>query len=107
MRSALVLLLVVCPATLRAEPPASVAAVRASHWSFRSVTKPALPAIKNGTWGRTPVDAFVLARLEAQGFAPAPEADRRTLLRRLSIDLTGLPPTPKEVEEARSDKSPE
>ena len=68
------------------------------HWSFIAPTRPALPAVKNEAWVRNPIDRFILAELEKRGLAPAPEADRRTLARRLSLDLTGLPPEPAEVE---------
>ncbi|MSR55025.1 MAG: DUF1553 domain-containing protein [Gemmataceae bacterium] len=77
------------------------------HWSFITPTKAALPTVKNEAWAKTPIDRFVLAKLEAAGLAPAPEADRRTLARRLSLDLTGLPPVPKDVEAFVNDKSPE
>ncbi len=69
-----------------------------AHWSFIPPTRPALPVVKDKDWVRTPIDAFVLTKLEAAGLKPAPEADRRTIARRLSLDLTGLPPTPEEVE---------
>ncbi len=101
MRPAAFLLLtaVFSTSTLRgAEPPPTVAAARANHWSFRAVSKPAGPTVKARDWVRTPIDAFVLARLEAEGLAPAPEADRRTLIRRVYFDLLGLPPTPEEVD---------
>ncbi|HTE21155.1 MAG TPA: c-type cytochrome domain-containing protein, partial [Armatimonadota bacterium] len=64
------------------------------HWSFLPVKRPALPAVKNRAWVRTPVDAFILAKLEQKGLKPAPPADRRTLIRRATFDLIGLPPTP-------------
>ena len=63
------------------------------HWAFTTPTRPTPPTVKNGDWVRNPVDAFILARLEAEGLTPAQEADKRTLIRRLSFDLTGLPPT--------------
>ncbi len=66
------------------------------HWSFVPVSKPAIPAVKNAAWLRDGVDVFILAKLEAAGLAPSPDADRATLLRRASFDLTGLPPTPEE-----------
>ncbi len=66
------------------------------HWSFIAPKRPQLPAVKNEAWVRNPIDRFILAELEKRGLAPAPEADRRTLARRLSLDLTGLPPTPAE-----------
>src|SRR5262249_34151039 len=66
-------------------------------WSFRPIAKPAAPAVKNKAWVRNDIDAFVLARLEKEGIAASPEASKATLLRRLSLDLTGLPPTPEEI----------
>jgi hypothetical protein len=75
------------------------------HWAFIKPARPALPVVKNAKWVRNPVDAFILARLEAAGLAPAPEADRRTLARRLSLDLTGLPPEPDLVEAFVADAS--
>lgn len=77
------------------------------HWAFRPPRKPKLPLVRQASWVRTPIDRFILARLEAQGLAPAPEADRRTLIRRVALDLTGLPPTPAEIEQYLSDKSPQ
>jgi len=67
-------------------------------WSLQPVLKPPVPKVKNANWPRNEVDRFILARLEKIGWQPAPEADRRTLIRRLSFDLTGLPPTPEEVD---------
>jgi hypothetical protein len=75
------------------------------HWSFIAPTRPALPAVKDTAWVRNPVDNFILAKLEASNLTPAPEADRRTLLRRVTLDLTGLPPTPAEAEAFLKDKS--
>ncbi|MCC2669438.1 MAG: Planctomycete cytochrome [Armatimonadetes bacterium] len=68
------------------------------HWSYRPIQRPALPQVKNRDWPRNPIDAFVLAKLEVKGLSPAPPADPRTLIRRVYFDLTGLPPTPDEVE---------
>ena len=68
------------------------------HWAFEQVHRPALPAVKDQAWPKTPIDRFILARLEQEGLTPSPEADRVTLARRVSLDLTGLPPTPAEVE---------
>ncbi len=68
------------------------------HWSLIPPTRPAVPPVQNKAWPRNPIDEFVLAKLEAAGLTPAPEADRRTLARRLSLDLTGLPPEPADVE---------
>jgi mono/diheme cytochrome c family protein len=77
------------------------------HWSFIAPTRPAVPQVKQPAWIRNPIDAFVLAKLEANGMTPAPEADRRTLARRLSLDLIGLPPTPELVEAFVADQSPD
>jgi hypothetical protein len=77
------------------------------HWSYVKPTRPVLLTAKNKAWVRNPVDAFVAAGQEAHGLAPAPEADRITLLRRVSFDLIGLPPTPEEVAAFVNDKSPE
>jgi Protein of unknown function (DUF1553)/Protein of unknown function (DUF1549)/Planctomycete cytochrome C len=75
------------------------------HWAFQPVRQPALPAVKDAKWGKTPVDAFVLATLEAKGLKPNPPADRRTLLRRVTFDLIGLPPTFEEITAFENDKS--
>lgn len=76
------------------------------HWSFRPVTRPQLPAVKNRAWPKTPIDHFVLARLESEGLSPSPEADRETLIRRVTLDLTGLPPTIAEIDEFLNDRDP-
>jgi hypothetical protein len=68
------------------------------HWAFQPIRDPQPPRVQQEQWCRAPLDAFVLARLEAQGLTPAPPADRRTLIRRLYVDLLGLPPAPEEVE---------
>ncbi|MBI3465044.1 MAG: DUF1549 domain-containing protein, partial [Planctomycetes bacterium] len=70
----------------------------AGHWSFVPPVRPPVPAVKNTAWVRNPIDAFVLARLEREALAPAAEADRVTLLRRLSLDLIGLPPSIAEID---------
>ncbi len=75
------------------------------HWSFIPPEKPAPPEVKNSWWVHNPIDNFVAARLESDNLSPSPEADRRTLARRLSLDLTGLPPTPELVEEFVNDTS--
>src|SRR5688500_4583018 len=69
-----------------------------NHWAFEPPQRPNLPNVHNKTWARNGIDQFILARLESAQLAPAAEADRRTLARRVSLDLTGLPPTPEEVE---------
>jgi hypothetical protein len=76
-----------------------------SSWSYRPVARWPVPVVKNLGWCRTPIDAFVLARLEAEGLAPAEAADRVALIRRLRFDLTGLPPAPEEVDEFVADQS--
>ena len=78
---------------------------KSDWWSFKSARRPALPAVQNGKWTRNPVDRFILAKLEAEGLSASPEADRRTLIRRLSFDLIGLPPTPEEVAAFQRDRS--
>ncbi len=77
------------------------------HWAFEQPEKLDPPAVENADWARNDIDRFVLAKLEAKGLTPAPEADRRTLVRRLYYDLIGLPPTPEEVEAFARDESPE
>lgn len=78
----------------------------AQHWAYGRVTRPRVPAVRNHTWVRNPIDAFVLARLEREHLRPSPEADGTTLLRRVTLDLTGLPPTPPEVDGFLADHSP-
>jgi mono/diheme cytochrome c family protein len=75
-------------------------------WSFRPVVDPPPPRVNDAAWPRTSIDHFVLARLEAAGLRPAPPADKRTLLRRATFDLTGLPPTPEEIDAFLADDSP-
>jgi cytochrome c553 len=75
------------------------------HWSFIAPARPMAPSVKNAAWVRNPIDSFVLAKLESMGLSPAPEADRRTLARRLALDLTGLPPVPELVEAFVNDQS--
>jgi hypothetical protein len=77
------------------------------HWSFIAPTRPPLPPVKDAKWVRNPIDRFILAELEKHGLTPAPEADRRTLARRVSLDLTGLPPDPADVEVMVNDSSPD
>jgi hypothetical protein len=77
------------------------------HWAWKAPVKQAPPAVKNEAWVRNAIDRFVLARLEAEGLTPAAPADKRTLIRRVALDLTGLPPKPHEVEQFLSDKSPD
>jgi mono/diheme cytochrome c family protein len=91
------------PATSGSTPIADAAK---SHWAFQPVKKPPLPETSQSAWPREPVDHFVLAKLEEQHLAPSPAADRRTLIRRASFDVVGLPPTAKEVEQFVNDPDP-
>ena len=77
------------------------------HWAFTTPIRPTPPDVKNRDWIRNPIDAFILSRLEKEGLQPASEADKRTLIRRLSFDLTGLPPTREEVHQFLADDSPD
>jgi hypothetical protein len=77
------------------------------HWAFEPPVRPAVPEVKQKGWGRTPIDSFVLARLEQEGLQPAHGTDKATLLRRVSLDLTGLPPTPQELDAFLADPSPD
>jgi hypothetical protein len=78
-----------------------------SHWAFQPVHKPAVPSVKHGSWPANPIDYFILARLEARGLTPNAVADRRTLLRRMKIDLLGLPPTYDEIAAFEADPAPD
>ncbi|MBL8179787.1 MAG: DUF1553 domain-containing protein [Bryobacterales bacterium] len=78
-----------------------------THWSYAAPKRPELPVVSNPKWARNAIDHFVLARLDKEGLKPSPEADKVTLIRRVSLDLTGLPPTPAEVQSFVSDKSAE
>ena len=77
-----------------------------TFWSFQPLKAPEVPRLENDPWPRTPIDRFILARLREEGLVPRPEADRRTLLRRLTFDLIGLPPTPEEMTRFLSDPDP-
>ena len=77
------------------------------HWAFKAVTKSVLPAVSNESWVRNPVDQFILAGLDAAGLEPTPEADKRTIARRVALDLTGLPPDPVLLERFLTDDSDE
>src|SRR3954470_20613984 len=102
IRRALGMLLISCAATA-----AAAGAPVPDDWAFRPTQRQAVPAVSpdRAAWVRNPVDAFVLAKQQAQGLSPSPEADRRTLIRRLTFDLTGLPPTPQEVNACLDEKS--
>ncbi len=77
------------------------------HWAFERVERPAVPDVNDAARAKTPIDRFILARLEQEGLAPNPEADRVTLARRLALDLTGLPPTPADVDAFVADTAPD
>lgn len=77
------------------------------HWAFVAPVRPTLPNVKNSVWTRTPIDGFILAGIEKHGLSPSPEASKETLIRRLSLDLTGLPPTLKEIDDFLADTSPQ
>jgi len=77
------------------------------HWSFVKPVRPTIPDVRQGNWSRDGLDAFVLARIEREGLKPSPDADRYSLIRRVSLDLTGLPPSPEEADEFCADTSPD
>src|SRR5438105_7014349 len=76
------------------------------HWAFQPVRKPAVPPVNNAAWVRNPIDAFVLAKLEARGWSPSAPAEPRAILRRLYLDLIGLPPTLAEQQAYLKEPSP-
>ena len=77
------------------------------HWAFITPSRPQQPPVKTAQWARTPIDRFLLAKIESAGLSPAAPANKRTLIRRVSLDLTGLPPTPEEVDAFLADTSPD
>src|SRR5215831_7305099 len=79
---------------------------RRKFWAFQPVRKPPIPPVQNERWPKTPIDRFVLARLEARRLKPVKPADKRTLIRRATFDLIGLPPTSQEVDDFLNDSSP-
>ncbi|MCS7160087.1 MAG: DUF1549 domain-containing protein, partial [Gemmatales bacterium] len=89
------------------KPESGPVALRSDHWAYQPIRRPPLPPVKNTAWVRNPIDAFVLARLEQEGIQPAPEADKLTLFRRVSLDLIGLPPTLDEIEVYLRDTCPD
>jgi mono/diheme cytochrome c family protein len=78
-----------------------------THWAFQPVRDPALPTVRHTAWPRAPIDHFILAQLETHGFAPSLPAEKPVLLRRVTFDLIGLPPTPEEVAAFEADQSPD
>ena len=93
-------------APTRVEKKATIEEEIARWWAYQPVRRPDVPAVKDAAWVKNPIDAFVLAKLEANDLKPAPPADKLALLRRAYYDLTGLPPTPKDVEAFLTDSSP-
>jgi hypothetical protein len=89
------------------DDPQSDGSEKSDHWAFRRPIRPELPTLIDSSWSRNPIDRFILARLEKEGLKPSPEADRTTLIRRLSLDLIGLPPTFAEVDAFVADTSPD
>jgi len=89
------------------EQTTTQAAAVKPHWGFIPPQRPVVPRVSHKAWPKNPIDAFILARLEKEGLTPSPEADRITLLRRLSLDLIGLPPTPEQVDAFLADRSPD
>ncbi len=98
------------PGPAAAPPPAKrafqISERDRGHWAFQPVKRPPIPTVKNRPWARNPIDAFILSRLESKGFSPNPAATKRELIRRVYYDLTGLPPTPRAVEQFAADDSP-
>jgi cytochrome c553 len=97
----------VWPAGAAKAPKYVITSEQRSFWSFRPLVEPVAPRVKDAKWARSDVDRFILARLEDQGLSPARPAERRTLIRRAYLDLTGLPPTAAQVEAFVLDKSPD
>src|SRR5262249_29079700 len=99
--------------TAKTSPPPAQApkfTLRPQHrtfWSLQPIRKPAAPQVRDANWVKTPIDRFILAKLEEKNLKPAKPADKRTLIRRASYDLTGLPPTPEQVDAFLADNSPE
>ena len=82
----------------------AIGAEEPAHWAYQPLVRPTIPTVSNTNWVRSPIDRFILAKLEEKALAPAPEADKRTFLRRVSFDLVGLPPTPEEMQAFLDDK---
>jgi hypothetical protein len=95
------------PGTIANAPKPFDLKERSKHWSLQSLRPGALPEIRHTEWVRNTLDRFILAKLEANGLAPTEEADKRTLLRRITFDLTGLPPTPADLDAFLADSSPD
>lgn len=83
----------------------STSVAKSNHWAFQPVKRPVAPQVRKASWVRNPIDRFVLQRLERERISPSPEALRATLIRRVNLDLTGLPPTPQEVSAFLADRT--
>jgi Protein of unknown function (DUF1553)/Protein of unknown function (DUF1549) len=105
LKGGLLLLVLVCT-TQAFDDDHKFSDAELNYWAFQRVNKPATPAVRNRAWVKTPVDTFILKELESKQIKPAPRADKVTLLRRATFDLTGLPPTPAEVKAFVDDDSP-
>ncbi len=90
-----------------AQQDSSSGGAGASHWAFQPVRRPEPPPVRQSGWVRNPIDRFVLAKLEAEGLSPSPQADPHTLVRRIHFDAVGLPPTPETVAEFQADSNPQ
>ena len=88
-------------------PATELAIQTTTHWAWKPITNPAIPAVRNTSWPRNKIDHFLLAKLEAQNLQPNPDANPATWLRRVTLDLTGLPPTPAEQDDFATNKNPE
>ncbi|HWB07352.1 MAG TPA: DUF1549 and DUF1553 domain-containing protein [Verrucomicrobiales bacterium] len=95
-----------CAGTAAGKPPPDAAVAPRTHWSFQPVRVAEPPSVKIEAWVRTPVDRFILSKLEAKGLAPAPEASREQFIRRVTYGLTGLPPSPEEIDAYLKDQEP-
>ena len=94
------------PAPARTRKHRVITAEQKAFWSFQALSKPSLPQVKNKSWPKSAIDYFILSQLEGHGIEPVGAADKRTLIRRVSFDLIGLPPTPSETELFLQDSSP-
>ncbi len=95
------------PAIVPEDDSIDIAARRAAHWAWQPIGDPEAPAVERGDWPLDPIDRFIAARLEAAGLEPAPDADRRTWIRRVTFDLTGMPPLPGDVNAFLEDTAPD
>ncbi|NIP98204.1 MAG: DUF1549 domain-containing protein, partial [Akkermansiaceae bacterium] len=107
LQCSLILGLGITSSLLATEPEHPITAEDREHWSFQAPVRPALPDVPDRAQTSNPIDRFILAKLAEKNLTFAPEADRRTLIRRLSFDLTGLPPTPGEINTFLHDTTPD